>query len=662
MKKLHIFTFFASALALLATPVMIAPSASAAASVTYKDFSQLTGNLDNNYAYSKIYWTDNTTITIAKAAGTSAPAGTVYDVDSEDVEFFNMRQGETFTLLIENSTASNAKGEKLDVLYKVNDIRGWEQGDNDDGTPKSSAGMQLWHHIEGTNSVDHPETGTEGVTSTHLGSGDPIFFWTNINHADALFTVQFCKKGTYNAASDSCTADTSIKNVSSTFFDFDILYTGSTPAYLERPFASNEGIFFEDSSHTIYYNRDNADRVTNMTAQIGNNGYAINTINNYYYNGIFYGNSFFVTSTNLPNGTFSYRQTGIGWGVGAIFGSVLPYQMKKPVKTVDKTSARAGENVTYTIEQEVPNNATTTPDTVTFMSLHSNYDNIPEFRNYTSLTITDTFDRNLTVPTANEITIKDETGADKTSLFTVNVSGQKVDATATSSALDSKDFYGHIYTMVVKTTVKNPVNISPINNLARTTYTPNGGTLNTLESDPIQTKIMHTVITKYVDNETGREIAPSTSRDYEHGKSYNTTAASEDDLPERYILKETPSNASGTVESDIVVIYRYNPIHTITTRHIDDETGEPIADPTTEEYALGDKYETSPLEQLPHSYSLSGRPNNASGIVDGDVEVIYRYKKVKNPNTIDNIAKCLGGFVIVGVTLPGLTFAIKRRR
>ena len=151
--------------------------------------------------------------------------------------------------------------------------------------------------------------------------------------------------------------------------------------------------------------------------------------------------------------------------------------------------------------------------------------------------------------------VKNEKGQNVTSQFNVTISGQTV--TASSKDTTSLALYGHTYTMTVPTTVVDPVENSPINNLAKTTYTPTGGTPTTLTSPKVETAIEHTVIVEYVD-EQGNPIAEGSSKDYPHGDDYATTPAAK--VPDGYQLIATPDNAKGTVNKDITVTYVYRKI------------------------------------------------------------------------------------------------------
>ena len=94
------------------------------------------------------------------------------------------------------------------------------------------------------------------------------------------------------------------------------------------------------------------------------------------------------------------------------------------------------------------------------------------------------------------------------------------------------------------------------------------------------------------------------SRDYDHGANYNTDES--DDIPDKYVLVETPDNANGTINEDTTVIYRYLPPRLVTVCWLDEETDEELVDCTEEEYAVGDEYTTDPLEETPKIYQLVG--------------------------------------------------------
>ena len=672
MKKLHTSALLVAAASLAVSPIMGVSDVSAAAqSVGYKDFSALNSTtLDSNkgYPHSKIYWESNTTITVKKAAGSIA-AGTQATL-GHGLNANYIIPGQSLSVLVENSSATDSTGKKADVLIKVSDVNTWETGNDDDGNPKSYAQFSINTGISGSAAPTHPEAAAESASAIH--AGDPIIFGNSTRYADSLTTVKYCKKGTYNATTDDCTA-AGVDAVSAAMWDFDVpngnreknedgtykivdgkfVYT----KYGDKLLQGNEGIVPQHGVNTLYYNKARAiEGVELITEQ---NGFADTVINSAAFNGIWFGNSIMVTATGLSS-TWAYRYTGTSCGIQTIFGSAVPYEMPKPSKTVDKSQAKVGDKVTYRISQTVPNNFTSEADIVAFMSLWSNYNSIPRSKGYSALKITDNFDNSLQLPAKSEVKIVDENGTNVTSKFTITISGQSIEAVAKTAEINKLDFYGHTYTITVPTTVKSEVAGSPVQNLAQTTYTPVDGGDTTIYSTPVETKIYHTIKAKYINDETGKEIADPTSEDYEHGKPYSTKES--DNIPDKFKLIETPKDATGTADKDYEIVYRYAPPKKVTTRYIDDETGKPIGDPISEEYPQGDPYVTNPMPKVPKGYQLVKTPKNAKGTVGNkNIDVIYRYRKIKNPNTADGITKVTFGIIAATIAGFGINRAFKRR-
>ena len=673
MKKLHTTAFLAAAAALVASPIIgVADVGAAATSVSYAGFHSLNRNtLNNVYSYSKIYYTANTKITNVKVGEAGTLNASITTSSTGGLNSGTLKPGESYTALIENSTATDPNGNALDVLYKVSDVHFWTDEVDEDGKPIAGASLNFQKNVYGSSAAIHPEEASENTTTIH--AGDPIIAWNNATRADSMFTVQFCKKGTYVASTDSCTLATNMTNISSALWDFDVPNSArnkdddGNPIVNEdgwydysldgdKYFHGNEGILPSAGANIIYMNKDKTHDGTVMSTE--QNGFSVKDINGANFNGIWYGDSIMVTATGL-SGSWSYRYSGRGCGIGFVFGSAVPYAMPKPKKTVDKTTAKTGDVVTYRISQEVPNNYSTEADIITFMSLWSNYNAIPQNHGYSALKITDSFDNSLILPNKNDIKVTNEKGTDVTANFTITVSGQTIEAVAKNT--NTQDFYGHTYTITVRTTVGSPISGSPVQNLAQTTYTPVDGGDTTLPSDPVETRIFHTVKAKYINDETGKEIADPTSQDYEHGAPYTTRES--DDIPDKFKLIEIPKDATGTADKDYEIIYRYAPPKKVTTRYVDDETGKPIGDPTSEEYPQGDPYETSPLPKVPKGYQLVKTPKNAKGTVGNkDIEVVYRYRKIKNPNTLDTGMTAFIGAAVAGILGGGLFFGVKRRR
>ena len=673
MKKLHTSAFFATVAALASVSFIGTSNAQATAQVTYKDYSTLNSRtLNNSYSYTKVYWKEDTTITVKQAAGKYSEAdktydelspiqvGDQFDINSSTTVLNYITAGETLDLLVENSTATDSKGNSVDVLVRVSDVAPWEDGSEEEtNIPKSYAYLILKKEVNGSTASTHPAEDSTAVSA--INPGDPIIFWPHATRSDSISTIKFCKKGTYNSSTHNCTAADNT-TLSAAFWDFDVPNTswdseaGEYTIYGDKPYSGNEAIIPQSGKVNFYYDTNSLD--SDVELLIAENGFGIKSINDASFNGVYYANSVFATVENMSDATWSFRYTGVGCGVGYIIGSAVPYAMPKPVKTVDKAKAKKGETVTYTIKQEVPNNYSTEADIVTWSSLWSNYSSIPRTKLYTGFTMSDTFDSNLTLPTASAITIKNESGKNVTDEFNISISGNEL--SIASKDTSTLALYGHTYTVTVPTTVGETVNVSPISNSAQTTYIPTDEDPITLSSDPVDVGIRHTLTVIYIDDETEEEIADGYSRDYDHGANYNTDES--DDIPDKYVLVETPDNANGTINEDTTVIYRYLPPRLVTVCWLDEETDEELAECTEEEYAVGDEYDTDPLEETPDSYQLVGEPDNADGTVQDDVIVRYYYRKIKAPKTVDDITESIAIMLGIGALGTGLFATIRRRR
>lgn len=657
MKKLHASALFGAAISMAAAPIFGALNASAAS--TYYDYSELSGNLNGDYSYTKIYYTNNTKIT-AKKSSVAEDVGRVIVSGGRVVVDSGATYGDAnnpVTLLVEDSTAKTPNGTPVDVIYKITDINAWA----DD----ASMNLDVAPSIMGSSKESHPATADEETQTRNLGPGDPIAVWINSSRADGNFSIKFCQKGTYNSANNDCIAATGMGKVSMMAWDFDVPNNSKnnedvdSRLWMDKPFNGDESIFQISGNPKIYYNKETS--IDGVTMVAANGGVSVSASNGASFNGIYWANSAMVVA-DTANATFSFRYSGMGCGINTFFGSAIPYAMPNPTKTVNKSTAKVGEALTYSISQFVPNNYTSEADIIAFSSLWSNYARINRTKNYTAFSINDTFDTSLTVPAANTIKVRNESGTDVTSMFNVSVSGQKVTITAKTDTLSAEAFYGHTFTVTINTTVKTSASKSPIPNSAATDYTPDGGTPVNLPSEPVQTVIQRQVTVIHIDDETEEEIAESEDKGYFNpGQSY--TSDPSDDIPEHYVLVETPGNASGTVDNkDITIIYRYTPPRTVTVTHIDEQTGEEIAESSSEEYAKGDDYETEPSKDIPAGYVLVETPGNASGTVDDDVEVTYVYRKIKNPKTNDDSFGFMAA--VTGATLVGaaLVFTLMRRR
>lgn len=68
------------------------------------------------------------------------------------------------------------------------------------------------------------------------------------------------------------------------------------------------------------------------------------------------------------------------------------------------------------------------------------------------------------------------------------------------------------------------------------------------------------------------------------------------------------------------------------------------------------------MPKVPKGYQLIKTPKNAKGTVGNkNIDVIYRYRKIKNPNTADSITKVTFGIIAATIAGFGINRAFKRR-
>ena len=83
----------------------------------------------------------------------------------------------------------------------------------------------------------------------------------------------------------------------------------------------------------------------------------------------------------------------------------------------------------------------------------------------------------------------------------------------------------------------------------------------------------------------------------------------------------------------------------------------------TKDYVHNDEYETEAADDLPEGYVLVETPENATGIVDDDIEVIYVYDIPPAPKTLDSDpAPFAFLFAGIGSFVAGSVFFLTRRR
>ena len=623
------------------TPFLIPHHEADAQNSSYYNWNQL-GTLDEQYAYAKIYRTADTRITAKKY---DLSRGTTDEEQVGNSEYVVNTANGQVVILLENTTAADANGNKVDVIFRLKNFRSWSGY----GSSNQEAFIYFRSTICGTSETVTTDnmgslcTGANSDRKKTLGVDDPIMFWVETRAADIDFVVEYIQKGSYNESTTKGTPVPSIDRLAFASFDYDVLRWGSESD--GELFGGDEGITLTDmnptgTKTTFYYQKNN--KLSDFNLREGNNGIAINAndVGNDF-NGIYYANSAIGVVTGVENSTYAFRYSARWAGITVFFGSPIKYDTPAPKKYVvasNKTTcdsgnclannATTGDTFNYIISQDVPNRYSSDVDILTFMSLWSRYPNIASDHFYTSFTISDTIDENLTMAAGGSIKVYNRANQDVTNMFTTSYANGRITVTAKPEYLTNKAFYDNTFRVVFPVKVNSTVTKGTLKNTAKTTFKQTGDPDDTeKDSNEVSTGITHKVTVTHISNATGEILAGPDTNIYNHGASYRTSPL--DVIPTDYTLDELnlPTNASGTVTRDIEVVYYYDLHHKVITRHISIASGEEIADPTTDSYIHNAHYDTEPLkgEKLPEGFSLHGYPENASGTVDRDIEVLYYY-------------------------------------
>ncbi len=138
------------------------------------------------------------------------------------------------------------------------------------------------------------------------------------------------------------------------------------------------------------------------------------------------------------------------------------------------------------------------------------------------------------------------------------------------------------------------------------------------------------ITTKYIDKDTGEEIAESKTENTKIGEKYNTEKK---DI-ENYSYVSDSGNTSGTVnDSEIEVIYYYEPIREIIVKYVDKQTGKEIADSSTNNGKTGDKFDITSKKQEINGYTLIEEPTEKEATYGKDSQT-FTYYYAKNSKII----------------------------
>ena len=135
---------------------------------------------------------------------------------------------------------------------------------------------------------------------------------------------------------------------------------------------------------------------------------------------------------------------------------------------------------------------------------------------------------------------------------------------------------------------------------------------------------------------------------------YATATAT--NIPSKYELVVTPSNASGTMTvNQIVVIYYYRLKETgVDVHYYIEGTTEKVADDVTITGRVDQKYTTTPATNVPSKYELVATPDNASGtMTEARITVIYYYRLKDTSVLVHHYIEGTTTKLSNDVTIPG---------
>ena len=400
--------------------------------------------------------------------------------------------------------------------------------------------------------------------------------------------------------------------------DVYFYYSGEdTPLYINLGYLS---IFSEDKGEASSSSESNNVYLYDIT----NMAYAreITSINGWRkYNDVYYGTASGSTEAGHLNCVaFEYRNKDhINVELYGVYGkSSAGYHLQYtpltasvpdyPQKSVSKDYVKKGDILTYEIEQEISERVD------------------PNFY-YTSLIFEDVLDEKIQI---NDLKVYDSNGNNVTSIagtITYNDTTRKLTYVFNSSYLSgTMKYIGENYRFVINATVKSSVSTSLISNKSKTIF----NNTYTRESENVESNIYSNVITKYIDENTGNEIAgyPSRTQRYNVGEEYETQS----ETISGYELTRHNGIENGiTTTQDVEVVYYYKRKSQITVKYLDKYTNIKVANEELLNGLEGEEYTTTQKDIDGYVYdSISGSSNGKYQATP----IIIQYFYIKKSNVI----------------------------
>ena len=648
----------------------------------YHDWSEIdtnnltAGAISSEYSYSTIFYNDNTEFKIIKSAGTITWKENAAGIKIPQVT--GLTEQDELILLVTNC-AVNKDGKMLDVVIKINNIDIWESG---------SVYFYTHNQILFLNSQKNPNSG--GDYSVVPNTGDPISFELGSTTASCDFTMTYYVSGTYNSTTDSGTLG-NVNHINGFYYDIDVPgndeYSDKILGGREgiTPIVGKSTIYYNKNR----VQPDNVDTFETYLKEI-DNGIAIDTVKGNT-NAIWYADGMFMMTEDINDSTLKFQYGGQGCGIYYIFATPYPYELNAPTKSVTANEITRNQTITYQINQFIPNNYY--GSIMNFSEMFPNLRNSTRFNLLKitdtidsnlvingNITVTNMQNEDVTsyfdiTTSGNTITATGKSDYFGKLLFynnkyTINIpvslkSGtiskktisnkattqSKIGTNATTDTYDSnsvnvnvyyyvtvkhliegtnqalateqkiKKYHGDSYTTSMLTNIPSDYEYSS----KTSNYT---GTATDNITVTYYYKLKKGILTvNHLEEGTNKVLSTQEVSTLNYTTTYKTSPSAT--AQKTHVLVETPSNATGKINGNIIVNYYYKKKDsTLIVKYLEDGTNKQLASPKTQTVHYTDTYTTSESSEVPNNYELKRKTDNYTGVVSSsNIEVIYYYQK-----------------------------------
>ena len=572
------------------------------------------------------------------------PRSITVDLGTDVLSSDKKISGNNFNLLIKNSV-TNSKGEFVDALFSINDILFLKRTGL---RAESSLEIIPYYCINNTAIEDK-------CTSDTLTIGSPLNFGLQHKLGSVKASLKYLKAGSYEKGNPE-KAD--INYVNGFFSDIDIYNSTNTTSV---KFNGNEGINFENKNKTIYYDKTGVKGPSpegkiyvSKLCNDGNSGIYVCTNSSFNINNIHPQTSAYITTDISNENSFNFEYSA-AHTVGINFSFISPFQYKypNPIKNVSVTKVTGSENYNYMVSQYVPNN---------YYSTKLNFLNNTL---YDEMQISDELDENLIIDKKNIKIYSDmnlnenvlsrevQENEDVTNYFTISTDIDKqtnktiIKATINNNSSSefnthTKNFYNHVYTLVIPVTTKEKINKEKINNISTSSFIDNTDNNNlNLSSNDTEVKVYYTVTENYINENTNEKILDTKITNVDYNELFSGDKKNIDNYVFTKYTSTDDQKLQMNVTKNITINYYYKRNAKIVINYIDENTNNTLSDQTIINTTYNEKYDVTEYKDnknIPNKYiySKSSTEYPLSGTVNQDLITINYYYKLKSAKIIIN--------------------------